>query len=57
MAEQAGIGFGWTIDKVQVEKDRPPKELMFIPALILLGFLAWGQLRRKKREDAQAQPA
>jgi TRAP transporter 4TM/12TM fusion protein len=57
MAEQAGIGFGWTIDKVQVEKDRPPKELMVIPALILLGFLAWGQLRRKKREDAQAQPA
>ncbi|XKH00379.1 TRAP transporter permease [Marinobacter nauticus] len=57
MAEQAGIGFGWTIDKVQVEKDRPPKELMVIPALILLGFLAWGQLRRKKREDAQAKPA
>lgn len=57
MAEQAGIGFGWTIDKVQVEKDRPPKELMVIPALILLGFLAWGQLRRKKREDARAQPA
>jgi TRAP transporter 4TM/12TM fusion protein len=57
MAEQVGIGFGWTIDKVQVEKDRPPKELMVIPALILLAFLAWGQLRRKKREDMQAQPA
>ncbi|PPK50164.1 TRAP transporter permease [Marinobacter persicus] len=57
MAEQVGIGFGWTIDKVQVEKDRPPKELMVIPALILLAFLAWGQLRRKKREDAKAQAA
>jgi len=57
MAEQAGIGFGWTIDKVQVEADRPPKELMITPALILLAFLAWGQLRRKRREDAQAQPA
>jgi len=50
-AEQAGIGFGWTIDLVQVPKDRPPKELMFIPALILLGLVAWGQLRRKVREE------
>lgn len=52
-AEDAGIGFGWTIDAVQVKLERPPKELMFIPALILLGLLAFGQLRRKSREDAQ----
>jgi len=52
-AEKAGIQFGWTIDAVQVENKRPPKELMFIPALLLLGLLAYGQLRRRSRE---AQP-
>ncbi|MGM0768973.1 MAG: TRAP transporter permease [Pseudomonadota bacterium] len=56
-AEDAGISFGWTIDAVQVELDRPPKELMFIPALILLGLVAFGQLRRKGREDAEASAA
>ena len=56
-AEDAGIQFGWTIDAVQIELERPPKELMFIPALLLLGLVAFGQLRRKAREDAQPQPA
>ena len=53
-AEDAGIEFGWTIDTVQVELDRPPKEWMFLPALLLLGALGYGQIRRKKREDALA---
>lgn len=53
-AEDAGISFGWTIDVVQVEKERPPKELMFIPALILLGLVAFGQLRRRTPEEASA---
>ena len=57
IAEQAGIGFGWTLDKVQIEKDRPPKEIMIIPALALLVLLAFGQLRRKKRQDALAATA
>jgi TRAP transporter 4TM/12TM fusion protein len=51
-AEDAGISFGWTIDAVQVELERPPKELMFIPALVLLGLVAFGQLRRRTPEDA-----
>ena len=50
-AEKAGISFGWTIDTVQIRNDRPPKELMFIPALLLLAAVAFGQLRRKARED------
>src|SRR6056297_3208586 len=56
-AEDAGIQFGWTIDAVQVDLERPPKELMFIPALALLGLLAFGQLRRRAREEATGQPA
>ncbi|MDL0430334.1 TRAP transporter permease [Marinobacter sp. TBZ242] len=53
-AEDAGISFGWTIDSVQVENERPPKELMFIPSLILLGLVAFGQLRRRTPEEASA---
>lgn len=53
-AEDAGVSFGWTIDAVQVENERPPKELMFIPALILLGLVAFGQLRRRTPEEASA---
>jgi len=53
-AEKAGISFGWTIDTVQLRNDRPPKELMFIPALLLLAAVAFGQLRRKAREDLAA---
>ena len=52
IAQEVGIEFGWTIDAVQVETDRPPKELVFIPALILLGVLAFGQLRKRNREIA-----
>ncbi|MDN6319101.1 MAG: TRAP transporter permease [Marinobacter sp.] len=49
-AEKSGLSFGWTIDTVQVENPRPPKELMFIPALLLLGLLAFAQLRRRAGE-------
>ena len=56
-AEKAGISFGWTIDTVQLKNDRPPKELMFIPALLLLAAVAFGQLRRKAREDEVAATA
>jgi hypothetical protein len=51
-AEDAGVSFGWTIDSVQVQNERPPKELMFIPALILLVVVAYGQLRRRTPEEA-----
>ncbi|WP_029652230.1 TRAP transporter permease [Marinobacter daepoensis] len=56
-AEAAGIEFGWVIEAVQIKLDRPPKELMFIPALLLLGLVAFGQLKRKAREDIQLQSA
>ena len=57
IAEKAGISYGWSIDAVQIQKERPPKELMFIPALILLALLAFGQLRRRARERAEPQGA
>ncbi|SFM14815.1 TRAP transporter permease [Marinobacter zhejiangensis] len=56
-AEDAGIYFDWTIDSVQVALDRPPKELMIIPALLLLAVLAYGQIRRRSRENGGSSAA
>ncbi|MFQ5935596.1 MAG: TRAP transporter permease [Acidiferrobacterales bacterium] len=49
-AEKAGLDFDWEIQGVEVETNRPPKELMFIPALILLGLV--GFLQRGRRVKA-----
>lgn len=47
-AQKAGIDFGWEILAVEVASDRPPKQLVYIPALILLAVVAMIQLRRRK---------
>jgi len=48
-AKDYGIGNGWTIETVQVPADRPPKKLMFVPALLLLGIVMAAQRRRGGR--------
>ncbi len=45
-AQRAGLDFDWEILSVEVLSDRLPKQLMFIPALLLLGLLAFLQKRR-----------
>ncbi len=45
-AEKAGIDFDWQIDSLQVENQRPPRQLMYLPALLLL-MLVW--FNQKKR--------
>ncbi|MCB1758156.1 MAG: TRAP transporter permease [Gammaproteobacteria bacterium] len=45
-AESAGLDFDWEIISLQTDAERPPKQLMFIPALLLLGLLAMNQRRR-----------
>lgn len=47
-AEQAGIDFDWKIDSILVENDRPMKEWVFIPAILITLLLAWNQRRRQK---------
>jgi TRAP transporter 4TM/12TM fusion protein len=49
-AEKAGLDFDWEIKGVQMEAERPSKEWMFIPALVLLGLV--GFLQRARREKA-----
>ncbi len=42
------------IDKVLLKRDRQPKELFYIPALLLLGMICMLQLGRQRKEKAQA---
>jgi TRAP transporter 4TM/12TM fusion protein len=56
-AQNVGIDFDWEIVTLQVETERPPKQLMFIPALLLLGFVAWVQRRRAAPASTQPQSA
>lgn len=51
-AEKKGLDFDWKILSLETSSDRPPKELMYIPALMLLGLLALLQLRRKAAKPA-----
>jgi TRAP-type uncharacterized transport system fused permease subunit len=48
-AAKAGIRAGWTIRNVLVAADRPAKEWMFIPALVVLGAVVAIQRRRRTR--------
>jgi TRAP transporter 4TM/12TM fusion protein len=51
-AEQMGIDFDQEIITVMVETDRPPKQLVFFPALALLGLIYFVQKRRQTPEEA-----
>ncbi len=53
-AEKAHLDFDQEILSVQVENDRPPKQLMFLPALLLLAFIGYSQKRRVDRQKATA---
>lgn len=53
-AEKSGIDFGWQITGVEKASDRPPKELVFIPTLLLLAFVAWLQIRRRDQASLAA---
>jgi TRAP-type uncharacterized transport system fused permease subunit len=51
-AEAAGLDFDWEITGIELAADRPPKQLMFIPALVLLGLVIFLQRRRRAAADA-----
>jgi hypothetical protein len=50
-AEQLGIDFDWEVVELDVKADRPPKELFYIPALLLLLLVWLLQMRRKRAQD------
>ena len=53
-AERQKIDFDYEIPSVQKKADRPPRQLFYIPALVLLGFIVMLQLRRRSRLEAAA---
>lgn len=55
-AQTAGIDFDWEVINIKVEAERPPKQLMFIPALMLLALIAALQRRRLNGKD-EVEPA
>ncbi len=50
-SEQLGIDFDWELAELEVAADRMPKELFYIPALLLLGLVFLMQMGRKRKEE------
>ncbi|CAB5102842.1 TRAP-type uncharacterized transport system, fused permease component [Olavius algarvensis associated proteobacterium Delta 3] len=53
-AEKAGVDFDQEILNIQVPSRRPPKQLMFIPALVLYGLIFFVQRGRKRKLKARS---
>ncbi len=53
-AEQAGIDFDWQVVAIERPADRMPKEIIYIPALVLLALIIFLQ-RRRLPQQAPAQ--
>ncbi len=53
VAEKAGIDFDWELTAVEIENDRMPKEVFYIPAFILLGIIILLQRRRLRAQQAE----
>ncbi len=47
-AEQAGIDFDWEVISIMVPVERMPKEVFYIPGLLLFAVVVLFQLRRRK---------
>ena len=52
--EQLGIDWDWEVVEIEQAADRPPKELFYIPALLLLALIYQLQMRRKTRFEQDA---
>ena len=49
-AEKLGIEQGYTISSVEMPLDRPAKEWIFVPAMVLLGLIVMLQRRRRETD-------
>ena len=56
-AEKAGIDYDWQVTAVEIDAERLPKELAYIPALLLLLGVVMLQRPRYRREQAQTATA
>jgi hypothetical protein len=54
VAARSGLDFDFEITRVLLVNDRPPPELVWLPALLLLGGIMWLQRRRAAGETPPA---
>jgi TRAP transporter 4TM/12TM fusion protein len=57
VADRFGLNMGLQITAVLVPADRPPRQLVFIPALALLALIVFLQQRRRRAETPMARAA
>jgi TRAP transporter 4TM/12TM fusion protein len=53
-ADKLGVDVDWVVQAVQQRASQPPKELMYLPALALLGLVVLSQLLRRRRQAVLA---
>ena len=46
--KKAGVDSGWIIESVRVKADTLPKQVVYIPVLLIICAIGWLQLKRKK---------
>ena len=49
-AEQLGIDWDWELVELEVPADRPPKEIFYLPALLIVALVFLMQRRRQPKE-------
>ncbi len=50
--KKAGVTSGWIIESVKVENDRLPKQIILVPVLAFVVFMAMVQIKRRKLLEA-----
>ncbi len=49
VADNFGVDFDWLVTAIALPAEQPPKQLMFVPAILLLTLVAGGQYIRRKK--------
>lgn len=52
--KKAGVDSGWKLESVRVPSERLSKNIVLIPAMLIVALLGWVQLRRKKLIEARS---
>ncbi len=51
--KEQGIDLDWEVTRLEIPNDRMPKEVFFIPALLLLALIIWLQKQREPADRAR----
>ncbi len=56
-SQKQKLDLDWEITSLKVPAERPPKQIFYIPAAMILALVLWLQYRRKEDEEGQAPEA